>query len=41
MNIYHYCSLDVFKKIILGSSLRLTDITKSNDSMELQVIIPV
>ena len=35
MTVYHYCSLDVFAKIIEGKSIRLSDITKSNDSMEI------
>lgn len=35
MIVYHYCSLDVFTKIISGKSIRLSDITKSNDSMEI------
>lgn len=38
MIVYHYCSIDVFKKIILGKSIRLSDITKSNDSMEIMWI---
>ena len=38
MNVYHYCSLDVFKKIISGGSLRLSDISKSNDSLEIEWI---
>lgn len=35
MIVYHYCSMDVFMKIISGKSIRLSDITKSNDSMEI------
>ncbi len=33
--VYHYCSADVFTKIISGKAIRLSDITKSNDSMEI------
>ena len=33
--VYHYCSTDVFMKIVSGKSIRLSDITKSNDSMEI------
>lgn len=33
--VYHYCSADVFTKIISGKKIRLSDITKSNDSMEI------
>lgn len=32
--VYHYCSTEAFVKIISGKSIRLSDITKSNDSME-------
>lgn len=35
MTVYHYCSMDVFHKIISNKSIRLSDITKSNDSMEI------
>lgn len=35
MLVYHYCSLDTFTKIIENKTLRLSEITKSNDSMEL------
>ncbi len=35
MIVYHYCSTDVFSKIISGKAIRLSDITKSNDSMEI------
>ncbi len=34
--IYHYCSLDVFKLIIESASLRMTNISKSNDFDEIQ-----
>lgn len=33
--VYHYCSLDTFKKIIENHTLRFSDITKSNDTEEL------
>lgn len=33
--VYHYCSVDVFTKIISDKKIRLSDITKSNDSMEI------
>ncbi len=32
--VYHYCSADAFTKIISNKKIRLSDITKSNDSME-------
>ena len=35
MLVYHYCSSETFEKIITGKSLLLSDITKSNDSMEI------
>lgn len=38
MNVYHYCSFDVFKKIVSGRVLRLSDISRSNDSMEINWI---
>lgn len=38
MNIYHYCSLDTFTKIVSGKTLRLSDISKSNDSTEINWI---
>lgn len=33
--VYHYCSVDVFTKIMSDKKIRLSDITKSNDSMEI------
>ncbi len=33
--VYHYCSSEVFTKIIKNKTIRLSDITKSNDSMEI------
>ncbi len=32
---YHYCSTEVFEKIIVNKKLRLSDITKSNDFQEI------
>ena len=32
--IYHYCSMDTFNIIMKNKTLRLSDITKSNDSQE-------
>lgn len=34
--LYHYCSVDTFVKIIQNKTLRLSEIVKSNDSMECQ-----
>ena len=34
--VYHYCSTDVFQQIISNKKIRLSDITKSNDSAELK-----
>ena len=36
--IYHYCSLDTFNIIMRNKTIRLSDITKSNDSKEKQLI---
>ena len=36
--IYHYCNTDVFIKIMQSKTIRLSDITKSNDSMEISWI---
>lgn len=36
--LYHYCSLSTFESIIRNKTLRLSDITKSNDSEELTCI---
>lgn len=38
MIVYHYCSLAVFEKIITRKAIRLSDISKSNDSMEISWI---
>lgn len=35
--VYHYCSVEVFRKIITNKELWMTDVTKSNDSKELQL----
>lgn len=34
--VYHYCSLESFKKIIENKTVRLTNITKSNDRAEIK-----
>lgn len=34
--LYHYCSVDTFVKIVQNRTLRLSEIAKSNDSMECQ-----
>lgn len=36
--VYHYCSVDTFLKIITNKELWMTDVTKSNDSKELQLV---
>lgn len=36
--VYHYCSLDTFNLIINNKTLRVSDISKSNDSEELKWI---
>lgn len=33
--LYHYCSLDTFLSIVQNRTIRLSDITKSNDAKEL------
>lgn len=38
MIVYHYCTLDSFMSIISNKSIWLSDITKSNDSMEIKWI---
>ena len=32
--VYHYCSLDTFFSIITNKTLRLSDVAKSNDNLE-------
>ena len=39
MYLYHYCSLETFEKIIKNRSIRFSDITKSNDSDEINFAI--
>jgi len=39
--IYHYCSLETFKAIIEDKTLRLSDITRSNDSEETRYIVNI
>ncbi|MCM1508956.1 MAG: DUF2971 domain-containing protein [Ruminococcus flavefaciens] len=36
--VYHYCSVETFYKIITNKELWLTDVTKSNDSKELELV---
>lgn len=38
--VYHYCSLDVFDKIISNKTLRMTDVGCMNDSGEVVHIVP-
>lgn len=38
--VYHYCSLDTFYQIISSSTIRLSNISKSNDSEEIMYILP-
>ena len=38
--VYHYCSMETFKAIIENKTIRFQDVMKSNDSMELRMIIP-
>lgn len=35
--VYHYCSVETFRKIITNKELWMTDVTKSNDSKELRL----
>lgn len=37
--VYHYCSMSTFKSIIENKTLRLSDMTKSNDSKEIRWVI--
>lgn len=39
--VYHYCSVETFRNIITNKELWLTDVTKSNDSKELQLVFEV
>lgn len=36
--IYHYCSVETFKKIITNKTLRFSDVAKTNDSAEIRWI---
>jgi len=38
MIVYHYCDIDSFYKIIVNKCIRLSDITKSNDPMEILLL---
>lgn len=38
--VYHYCSLETFYAIIQNSTIRMTNISKSNDSKEIKYILP-
>lgn len=38
--VYHYCSLDTFYAIFSNSTIRLSNISKSNDSQEITFLIP-
>lgn len=38
--VYHYCSLDTFYEIFSNSTIRLSNISKSNDSQEITYLIP-
>ena len=39
--VYHYCSLDTFYNIITKSTIRLSNIAKSNDYEEMTYILPL
>lgn len=39
--VYHYCSMASFLSILKTNSLRLSNITKSNDPTEITNVIPV
>lgn len=39
--VYHYCSMNSFLAILESSSLRLSNVTKSNDPTEITNVIPV
>ena len=38
--IYHYCSLETFFAIFSNSTIRLSNISKSNDSEEITYLLP-
>lgn len=39
--VYHYCSLDTFYKIISNSTIRLSNVIKTNDREEMIYILPL
>ncbi len=41
MNLYHYCSLDKCFNILKSKTIRLSDISKSNDASELELMFPI
>ena len=38
--VYHYCSLETFFAIFSNSTIRLSNISKSNDSEEITYLLP-
>lgn len=38
--VYHYCSLDTFFAIFSNSTIRLSNISKSNDTEEITYLFP-
>ena len=40
-HLYHYCSFENFKNIIISQTLRLSDLSKSNDPREDKIILEV
>lgn len=40
MNLYHYCSTEKFFNILKSKTIRLSDISKSNDASELALMFP-
>ena len=41
MNLYHYCSLDKCFSILKSKTIRLSDISRSNDASELELMFPI
>ena len=37
--LYHYCSIDAFLSIISNKTLRLSDVKKSNDTLESKALL--
>lgn len=37
-SLYHYCTIDTLKAILENKTLRLSDISKSNDSKEINFL---